>query len=276
MITADPHTHTCYSHGAGSVADMHGAARRLGLRIHGFSEHSPRPCGYGYAADYQEKLQARFADYLREVRDLRRENTEEFRTLLGLELDFIAGELAFGREAAQAADFDYIIGGLHFQGVWGFDADAEDWEKLSSPRRQACYARYYEDLAGLCASGLADIVAHPDLIKIFTLESFRDWLKLPTSRALVRGALAEAGKRDLLLEISSAGLRKPCREIYPGPALMETAADLGLKICLSSDAHSAGDIAYAFAELEAYARSFGFSEYYYLEGRRKKALQFQG
>ncbi len=274
MIKADFHTHTNYSHAAHSVLEMYMAAKERGIAIYGFSEHSPRPAGYNYTPDYQEKLQARYAQYINEVQALCRGNSEAFKVLLGLEVDYIPAELNFGRQAVQAAAFDYVIGGLHFQGNWGFDGDAADWEKLSVNERFACYARYYEDMISMCKSGLVDIIAHPDLIKIYSIDTFNAWLALPESSALVRKALTEMRERDLIMEVSSAGLRKPCGEIYPGPAIMRMAADLGLKICVSSDAHATAQIAYAFDQLEEYARSFGFSQYHYVEKRQKHALAF--
>ncbi|MDR2050703.1 MAG: histidinol-phosphatase [Deltaproteobacteria bacterium] len=274
MILADLHTHTNFSHGADSAPVMQAAAKNKGLAIYGFSEHSPRPRGYSYPSDYQEKLEAGFSRYISETAALRRASTPDFATLLGLEADFIPAEISFSREITESADFDYIIGGLHFQGNWGFDAKAEDWEKLSLKERFACYARYYEDLARLCASGLADIIAHPDLIKIFTPESFNLWLEKPSSLNLVRAALTEAKSGKVLLELSSAGLRKPCREVYPGPKIMEIAADLGLGLSIASDAHAAGQIAHAFAELESYARGFGFTGYAVVKKRQTRNFEF--
>ena len=274
MLKADLHTHTNFSHAADSMADMYAAAGAKGLEVFGFSEHSPRPPGYVYAKDYQDKLLRGFNLYLDEALALKQRNAPGFTVLLGLEADFIPAELAFTRELIQSAPLDYVIGGLHFQDKWGFDARAEDWAALSRAGRFACYARYYEDLALLCASNIADIVAHPDMIKIFSRQSFDAWLEQPASLQLVNDVLKEIKKHGLLLELSSAGLRKPCREPYPGPKIMALAADLGLRLCISSDAHSVGQIAHAFAELESYARSFGFSEYYIIENRRPRGLAF--
>lgn len=274
MILSDLHSHTYFSHAADSPVVMRRTAQEKGLRVFGFSEHSPRPAGYTYASDYQEKLSSRFQQYIKETQALCLEDSPEFTTLIGLEADFIPAERAFTRELIQAADFDYIIGGLHFSGAWGFDAGPEDWAALSKAQRFACYNRYYEDLAELCSSDLADIVAHPDLIKIFSKETFDAWLKEASSLRLVRAALEEVKTRGLLMELSSAGLRKACREPYPGPRIMELAADLDLPLCISSDAHAAGQIAQDFPALEGYARAFGFTEYFFVQKRKRCAMSF--
>lgn len=273
MVKADIHTHTKFSHAMASVDEMYFAAKDKGLEIYGFSEHSPRPAGYSYPSDYQDKLVAAFPSYLSEVQALCRISKSP-KVLLGLEVDYIHSEPEFMKNAIAEADYDYVIGGLHFQDTWGFDNNLWDWEQLSIPERFACYARYYEDLYKMSKSGLVDIAAHPDLIKMFTIESFNAWLELPASIALIRRTLESFRDNDLIMELSSAGIRKPCHEPYPGPKIMRLAAELCLKISVSSDAHATSQIGFAFEELEQYAKNFGFTEYYIVEKRQKRALKF--
>lgn len=273
MVRADIHTHTQFSHAMNSVEEMYNMAKEKGLEIYGFSEHSPRPAGYSYPNDYQAKLVASFPTYIKEVQALCR-NSSSPKVLLGLEIDYIPAEQDFMKKAIAAADYDYIIGGLHFQDSWGFDSSLKDWEAKSLPERFAIYARYYEDIYKMSKSGLVDIVAHPDLIKIFTRESFEAWLELPASLNLVRRTLESIKANDLIMELSSAGIRKPCNEPYPGPKIMQIAADIGVKISISSDAHATAQIAFAYEQLEKYAKKFGFKEYYVVEKRRHRALSF--
>ena len=63
----------------------------------------------------------------------------------------------------------------------------------------------------------------------------------------------------VIMEISSAGLRKPCKEIYPGPKIMALAATLGLAVSFASDAHCTGTPAFAFDQLARYASGFGYT-----------------
>jgi histidinol-phosphatase (PHP family) len=239
---------------------MYLAARSKGLAVIGFSEHSPRPDGFVYASDYREKLVRGLPDYLREVREIaRRGAAQGIEVLLGIEADYLRGHEAYTRDFLAGRDFDYVIGGLHFQGAWGFDADPADWERLSRQERFAVYARYYDDMAAMCASGLFHIAAHPDLVKIFSMEDFNLWLDTDEALPPLRRALTALRDAGMLLEVSSAGLRKPCREIYPGPRIMAVAAELGLDIAFASDAHCAATPAFAFAELARYAAAFGYT-----------------
>ncbi len=259
-IVADVHMHTSYSHGQAGVDEMYLAARAKGLAIIGFSEHSPRPAGYVYACDYQEKLVAGFPNYVKDVRNIARKAEEDgARVLFGLELDYIPAETNFARALVNEYDFDYIIGGLHFQGTWGFDATAGEWEPLSQAQRFAAYDAYYTDLESMCLTGLFHVAAHPDLIKIFTVDDFNAWLLAENSKVLVKRALTAMKDAGMAMEVSSAGLRKPCKEIYPGPEIMKIASDLALPISFGADAHCVNTPAHAFGQLSRYAASHGYT-----------------
>ncbi|MDR1945775.1 MAG: histidinol-phosphatase [Desulfovibrio sp.] len=259
-IAVDLHMHTGYSHGEADVETMYLAARSKGLTVIGFSEHSPRPDGFSYPSDYREKLAHGLPGYMREVRELAgRGAAQGVEVLLGIEADYIRGREEYTRDFLRARNFDYIVGGLHFQGAWGFDADQADWARLSRPERFKAYARYYDDLAAMCGSGLFHIAAHPDLIKIFSIGDFNAWLDTEEALPVLRRALGAMREAGVLLEISSAGLRKRCGEIYPGPRIMALAAELGLSVAFASDAHCPDTPAFAFAELARYAASFGYT-----------------
>lgn len=257
MLTIDLHNHTLYSHGQDSPAAMFAAARQQGLELFGFSEHSPRPLGYDYTREYREQLTRHLPDYVAQVREL--QERYPGKVLLGMEMDWLGEAQAFVRRACTAYDFDYLLGSVHFVGTWGFDDQAGDWEPLTQAQRFAIYERYFLALGDMARSGLFQIASHPDLIKIFSLESFRQWLQEDDAHDRIRSALLAIRDAGMAMEISSAGLRKICKEIYPCPAIMRHAADLKLSVSFGSDAHAARDVGYAFDTLEAYARSFGFS-----------------
>lgn len=259
-ISADIHLHTWHSHGQAATEAMFLAARIRRLSVIGFSEHSPRPAGYGYPADYQDKLISQFALYTQEVLAIaERAALNGITVLLGMEADFIPGQESFVAGLCRSYPFEYVIGGLHFQGDWGFDYSADDWAALPQERRFAIYAQYYRDLALMCQTRLFNVAAHPDLVKLFTVEDFRAWLDTDEAPPLITSALTAMKDNGVIMEVSSAGLRKPCREVYPGPRIMALAASMELPISFGSDAHCANTPAYGFAALARYAASFGYT-----------------
>jgi histidinol-phosphatase (PHP family) len=255
MIIADLHTHTRYSHGKATVREMFAAGRERGISLHGFSEHSPRPNGYDYPHEYRAQLIRDYPDYVREVLELKEQNPGQ--VLLGMEMDWMDEESDFVQKTIRDYDFDYLIGSVHFVGTWGYDFNADDWEGFSPDQCAAHYESYFYALARMASSRLFNIAAHPDLIKIFSIDVFRQWLTRRDGLDLVRESLAAIRDAGMSMEISSAGLRKPCREIYPGPEIMRLVADLRLPVVFGSDAHQPADMGFAFDELARYAASFG-------------------
>ena len=261
MITADLHSHTRYSHGASTPQEMYAAACTAGLKLLGFTD---------YTNEYREQLSRFMPTYAREVCELRDSAAPDAcQVLFGMEMDWLEGQADFARQACTAYDFDYLLGSVHFIGHWGFDDQASDWDILSQEECERNYVRYFQSWREMIASGMFQIAAHPDLIKIFSVDRFHTWLNKPGSLDIIRTALTELRDAGMAMEISSAGLRKPCREIYPCAPIMQLAAELRVPVTFASDAHITTDVAFAFPRLESYARAFGFTQsVWYKQGRQ--------
>lgn len=273
----DTHTHTLFSHGQNTVREMAHAAYEKGLDIQGFSEHSPRPAAYSYQIEYREKLEKSFPMYIERVMELRNAphslNHPEYhiKTLLGVEVDWLEREVPFMQHVVKYAPFDYCMAGIHFLDTWGFDANKEDWDALSTKEKNVRYTQYYQTLQKMAQSNLFHILAHPDIIKIFSVEPYKDWEQSNEGQQILADSIGELQQSGIAIEISSAGLRKPCAEIYPGPVFMDLAAKARLPIAFGSDAHTRESVAYAFSQLGAYASHFGYAtSVYFEEGQRKE------
>lgn len=298
MIAADLHNHTLFSHGTATVAEMYAAAQRTDLEYFGFSEHSPLPPGYACGLYRNGDLSGVFPRYAAEVLTLKAEvgpraagadevldmnavmkkdkavlpgGNRRPTVLFAMELDWIPARREFMEELVAVYPFDYVIGGLHYLGAWSIGSG--DW----SDGEAACFARYdayYEEMARMAASGLVNIVAHPDFIKLHTHACFHAWLRLPASLDKVERAVQAMARSGTAMEVSSAGLRRPYREAHPAPAIMALAARAGVRITFGSDSHSADTIAGDFDALAAYARSYGFTESMVFEARRGYGVAF--
>lgn len=274
MIRVDTHLHTAYSHAKDSVDAMFAAAVAKDIDIVGFSEHSPRPATHSYPKDYQKKLTSGFPRYVQEVLRVRDANKCTATVLLGIEMDWMEGREGFIIDMLKAYDFDYVIGGVHFIDTWGFDYAAEDWDKLHEFRKVELYAQYFESVYNMAQSGYFNILAHPDLVKIFSNDLFREWSACDEARTLFRKSLTAVRDAGMAMEISSAGLRKPCDEIYPCHTIMEIASDLCLPISFGSDAHNVNDVAADFAQLEFVARTYGYHDSAYFVKRSMRSIAF--
>ena len=102
------------------------------------------------------------------------------------------------------------------------------------------------------------------MIKVFKFLPKKD------IRILAKSALNAIKKADLTVELNSAGLRKPVKEIYPSDALLEQIAELEIKITLSSDAHSPEQVAQNYDEILKTALKFGFNKVAIFKNRDRK------
>ncbi len=257
MITADLHTHTLYSHGKDTPLAMWTAAQQKNISLYGFTEHSPRPNAYTYTNEYRDRLMAYFPQYVAEVQALKQQYPGQ--VLLGIEMDWFEKDQDFIRDAIAAHPYDYIIGSVHFLERWGYDDDPADWKSLYKNQCDAHYEAYFCTLKRMAQSGLFHIAAHIDLIKIFSLDPFNTWLAKASAQKCVGEALEAIKQAGMAMELSSAGLRKMCAEIYPGSVIMTLAADMNIPIAIGSDAHNVDDIASHFDILEAYARRYAYT-----------------
>ena len=280
MICADVHNHTIASHGLATVGEMYAAAKERNLRWYGFSEHSPLPPGYSCPL-YKGDLAVTFPAYAAEVMALREQTaclpgtqSASPRVLMGMELDWLPVNMPWMRDVIGHYPFDYIIGGLHFVGEVPVGSPRCWGPVVERHERFARYDAYYEIMQGLAASGMVDVVAHPDFIKVCCYDDFQAWLALPGSTDRIAAVLEAMRSTDTAMEVSSAGLRKPFHEPYPGPAIMRLAADLGLTISFGSDAHNTQDTGSHFSELAAYAAAYGFSRSRICVGRERLELDF--
>ncbi|MCC8194728.1 MAG: histidinol-phosphatase [Deltaproteobacteria bacterium] len=269
-IRVDQHSHTLHSHAKDTVAAMAASAFDKGLEVFGFSEHSPRPEAYRYPNDYRDRLVAGFPSYVAEVLAEKERYTGRMEILLALEMDYLPDEEEFVRQSVSAHPYAYVIGSVHFQGLWGFDYAAADWEPLSEQTRRDVFVRYYRDQKRMAETGLFQIAGHPDLIKLFAKPAFDAWIQTPDAQNVVRETLAAFKASNMAMEVSSAAVRKGLGEPYPGPVIMRLAHELGVPVAFGSDTHAVGDVAFGLDDLAAYAHRFGYTESVFF---RDKAMQ---
>jgi len=178
---------------------------------------------------------------------------------LALELEWLPGREDELAEVMRPYPWDFLLGSVHL-----LDGEAVDMEPGAWAGRgvEDVWRRYFGELAALARSGLADVLAHPDLVKIFGRRPSPEAVEACHEAAA--GAVAEAG---VAVEVSTAGLRKPVGELYPDPDFLVRCRERGVGATLASDAHDAHDVGLDFeAGLELLA-SAGYDTVTVFEGR---------
>jgi histidinol-phosphatase (PHP family) len=122
-------------------------------------------------------------------------------------------------------------------------------------------------IAELARSGLFDILAHPDLVKVWGGARPRPERDPRFYYEPAVEAIAETG---IAVEVSTAGLRKPVGEIYPSPAFAEMCVDAGAAFALSSDAHTPQQVGFGYERALEFLDGLGVAEICVFEGRRRR------
>ena len=186
---------------------------------------------------------------------------------LGIECDYVPGAEERTAELLESRDFDYVVGSVHFIGDGDAAVDHEGfdvWE--GGGDAEQIWGRYFQALADCARSGLFDILAHPDLVKVWGRAR-------PLPERELRGfyepaveAIAESG---IAVEVSTAGLRKPVGELYPSRAFAEMCVEAGAAFALSSDAHLPEQVGYEYDRAVEFLDQLGVGEISVFEGRRR-------
>jgi histidinol-phosphatase (PHP family) len=189
---------------------------------------------------------------------------------LGLEVDFVPGAEDRTANLLDEHELDYVIGSVHFIGERA--VDHPDWDAWGpapgwSGDPDAVWGRYFEIVAEAARSGLFDILAHPDLVKIWG--SARPGPERDP-RFHYEPAVEAIGESGIAVEVSTAGLRKPVGEMYPAPDFARMCVDAGAVFTLSSDAHVPADVGHGYEEAVSEMRDWGIDEIAVFEARQRR------
>ncbi len=256
-MLCDYHMHTRLTDGMGEPRDYAQAAVAAGIPEIACTDHMPlvRPFAHGYMRPQDLPV------YVGWVEAARRE-FPQLSILLGLELDYLPGIEPELRELQGRYDWDFFLGGIHFIGEWNHDAP-EAVKRWRTCDVDAEWTAYFKLLIDAVRTGLYDSMAHPDLPKKF---GFRPKGNLTP---LFEQFLTACADTSTAIEISTAGLHKPCMEIYPSLEFLKLARAHGVAITFGSDSHQARHVGRDFDKALALAKAAGYSEFCRVSKRKK-------
>jgi len=224
----DYHMHTpLCGHAVGEPLEYAEAAMEAGLEEIGFSDHAP----FVHYEDLGVTMNIKqLPEYYRMTEDVRKKYSNLLRIKIGIEADFVPGYEEKTKAILEDYPYDYVIGSVHFIKDWGFD-NPDEYDKWDDHNVDLVYHDYYDLLRQSARSGLFDIMGHVDLVKKFGHRSTQDITDEVRKTAQV---FKECG---VAVEINTAGLRKPVREIYPSLSNLKLYAEAGVPLTFGSDAH---------------------------------------
>jgi len=206
------------------------SARRSGLKDIAFTDHDRFHAGIDFD----------------EINRLRERNPDlEIRAGIELDNDPVHSPAGCKWIEKHWDDLDFVLGSVHFldRADQMFDSVPDGAAQFERRNIDAIYADYFRRIRELVATGLVDCLAHLDLIKIHGHRPSAD------IASLIDETLEFIRARDLAIELSTAGWRKPVNELYPSDPIIELAIEKGIRFTTASDAHSHVQLGENFARL---------------------------
>ena len=257
MIRSDFHTHTTFSDGKNTPEEMVLEAIARGMDSLGFSDHSYVPFDPEGCLHPETELL-----YRREIARLKQKYAGQINILCGVEMDFDS--------PGNADAYDYVIGSVHYVTVGGehYGVDISPEETL---RCIKCafggdfdsYAEaYYEKVAELTDSRHTrpHIIGHFDLLTKYKNSGVCPNESSPRYQRAVRAALNAVATSGASIEINTGAMSRNWRDIpYPHSDILAEISRLNGIVVLSSDAHQAMHLCFAFEQAQEILKKSGFS-----------------
>lgn len=206
------------------------SARKRGLRDIAFTDHDRHHAG----VDFDEI-------------ERRRENNPDIKIRAGIELDNDPETSAAGRTWIEKNwdKLDFVLGSIHYleRDDQMFDTVPDGASQFEGRKIDVVYADYFRRVREIAATGLVDCLAHIDLVKI---HGHRPDAEIGS---IVSETLEFIKSRDLAIELSTAGWRKPVNELYPSDEIIRLALAKGIPFTTASDAHSHAQLGENFDRL---------------------------
>ncbi len=203
--------------------------------------------------------------------DRLREENPNLNIRAGIELDNDPVRSAAGRRwVEQHWDaLDFVLGSVHFldRGDQMFDSVPAGASQFEGRDIDSIYADYFQRVRAVAATGLVDCLAHLDLVKI---HGHRPNAEI---ESLASETLDFIRSRNLAIELSTAGWRKPVNEAYPSDSLIALALAKGIPFTTASDAHSHVQLGEDFDRLEQKISLLGIREISVYERHKRRAQE---
>jgi histidinol-phosphatase (PHP family) len=236
-----PQGHRVQHYTPASLQPWADSARKFGLTDIAFTDHDR----YHAGIDFDEI-------------DRLRERNPDLRIRAGIELDNDPINSHAGRKWIEKHwdNLDFVLGSVHFLDRHDqmFDSVPDGVEQFEGHDVDALYANYLRRVREMAATGLIDCLAHLDLIKI---HGHRPGAEIG---AIVNETLDFIRARNLAIELSTAGWRKPVNELYPSDRIIELAIEKGIPFTIASDAHSHAQLGDNYPRLAQKMAAFGIRQ----------------
>lgn len=230
------HCHCVYcGHATGEVSEYVEEAKRLNLKVLGFSDHCPFPNDlYPQSRMPFNKIDSYISDVKEQI-----EKEKDLKIFLGFECDWEPQWATYFDDLFEKYQLDYAICSIHYAKT---DSGPVLISKLRDNDKRLLH-QYTDRYTQALCSGKFLFGAHPDLFGAM----YHPWddEAIACSKAIISAAIDQ----NMPLEINGLGITRAIidtnvgpRHLYPIPKFFELAATMGAKIIVNSDSHKPAHI----------------------------------
>ncbi len=234
----DQHMHTArcqHAHGQPHEYAEHAVA--CGLDRITFTDHGPLG---GFDPGNRMTL-AELPAYVDDVLEVAESFKDKLTVGLGIEIDWIPELADFNRRITEAADWDLVLGSVHFVGP----ADMREFIIRCDPSREPhILEAYWKHWVEAAQSGLFQVMSHPDIYRRTTRPP------LPGEYDLACRALDRARDTGVAIECNTSLVRKGGGSFYPQDWLLEEVLKRDFLLSSAADAHRPHQVGADFDLLE--------------------------
>lgn len=221
-MIANYHTHTwrC-GHASGTEREYVERAIAGGLKILGFSDHTPMPYSNGYLSKDKMRLE-QLEGYVDIVLDLKEEYKKDIDIRLGLETEYYPKYFEHLLEFIGPYPIEYFLLAQHY--IRNEIGEPYNGRPTGDPER---LQQYCTECKEAMKTGCFSYFAHPDLLNFTGDDEFYD-------RAM-RDLCQCAKELEMPLEINFLGIWD--HRHYPNQKFWKIAGEVGNKVVFGADAH---------------------------------------
>ena len=259
------HTHSNFSDGKASAEEVVTEAIKQGLKVLGFSDHSPVPFENNFAIKSDE-----IGNYISTIKSLKEKYKNEIDIICSMEMDFIPGIVKDFKKTKIELGLDYLIGSVHLVGndtekLWFIDGSkVETYDEglnnyFNGDIKKGVKAFFYQ-YNEMIETEEFDIVGHFDKIKMHNRDRYfheeDKWY-----RDLLMETLTLIKEKSLIVEVNTRGIyKKRSSDFYPSTWVFPIMKEMNIPVVISSDAHKPEELTLCFDEAEKALKAAGYKE----------------
>ncbi len=259
------HTHSIFSDGKSTPEEVVLEAINQGLKVLGFSDHSPVPFENSFAIKNDN-----VKNYISTIKSLKEKYKEQIDIYCSMEMDFIPGIVKDFKKTKEEFGLDYMIGSVHLVGndinkLWFIDGSkVETYDEglfnyYGGDIKNGVKTFFYQ-YNEMIETEEFDIVGHFDKIKMHNRDRYftenDKWY-----RDLVLETLTLIKEKSLIVEVNTRGIyKKRSTDFYPSTWLLPIMREMNVPVVISSDSHKAEELTLCFKEAEDALKAAGYKE----------------